>query len=173
VLDVIEARKDRPVYLNYCDCKSLNGQCGKPRDTCITYKDGINTYVHRGLGKRIDAETAKEVVRRADRAGLMHTVNPTGICNCCDDCCYLFRSQKRRKSGGFWLKTDHVISWDQEKCVGCGLCKKRCRFQVFSGEKKELCLDFSRCVGCGLCASACPGGALELVARCVPSVEIS
>lgn len=165
VLDFIEERRNQPVYLNNCDCKSLNGQCGKPRDTCITYKDGINTYVHRGHGKRIDADQAKEVVKRADRAGLMHTVNPTGICNCCNDCCYLFRSQQRRGSAGFWPKTEYVISLDPKTCIGCGLCTKRCMFQVLQKENKEIRINPGNCVGCGICANTCPAGALKLVKR--------
>ena len=85
VLRFIEAQT-RPVYLNYCDCRSLRGDCGLPKQTCITYKSAPNTFAHRGLSERISKERAKEIVRAADRAGLMHTVNPNGICNCCGDC---------------------------------------------------------------------------------------
>lgn len=103
VLEFIDTQ-DRPVYLNYCDCRSLRGECGKPTKTCITYRNGINTFAHRGLSEEIDKERAKEVVKNADKKGLMHTVNSNGICNCCGDCCYLFRSQKKRNSSGFWRK---------------------------------------------------------------------
>ncbi|HCD43023.1 MAG TPA: 4Fe-4S ferredoxin, partial [Lachnoclostridium sp.] len=95
VLDFID-KQERPVYLNYCDCRSLRGDCGLPTKTCITYKNGLNSFAHRGLSEHIDKEKAKEIVRKADQAGLMHTVNPNGICNCCGDCCYLFRGQKKR-----------------------------------------------------------------------------
>ena len=78
-----------------------------PTDTCVTYKDGINSFVDRGLSKKISKEEAKEVVRRADAAGLMHTAGMGGICNCCGDCCYLFRAQKRRKSTGVWPAAKH------------------------------------------------------------------
>lgn len=136
VLEFIDSKGDHPVYLNYCDCKSLNGECGKPTRTCITYKTGINTYFSRGLSKAIDAQTAKEIVINADKEGLMHTVNPTGICNCCGDCCYLFRSQQKRQSAGFWPKTDHVIRHDPEKCVGCGICMAKCPKDALTLEVK-------------------------------------
>lgn len=163
-LDFIDAQ-DRPVYLNYCDCRSLTGDCKMPTKTCITYRDGINTFAHRGLSEKIDKERAKEVVKNADKSGLMHTVNPNGICNCCDDCCYLFRSQKKRNSTGFWPQSHHIVDIHKDACVGCGLCTRRCHFKVFKKEGKEIQLDVSKCVGCGICATACPAGALEMKGR--------
>lgn len=163
-LDFIDSQ-DRPVYLNYCDCRSLSGDCNMPTKTCITYKNGINTFVHRGLSEEIDKERAKEVVREADKAGLMHTANPNGICNCCDDCCYLFRGQEKRDSRGFWPKSNHIVEIDKNLCVGCGLCTKRCRFKVFTKEGRDIQVDESKCVGCGICATACPVGALKMKGR--------
>ena len=165
VLKFIDSMGDKPVYLNYCDCKSLNGECGKPTRTCITYKTGINTYFSRGLSEKIDPQRAKEIVINADKQGLMHTVNPTGICNCCGDCCYLFRSQKKRQSAGFWPRTDHVIAHDPEKCIGCGACVKQCWFEVFTKSEKTVTAHPEKCVGCGICMAKCPKGALQLVLR--------
>lgn len=160
VLEFIDAQ-DRPVYLNYCDCRSLRGECGKPTQTCITYRNGINTFVHRGLSKEINKERAKEVVKNADKKGLMHTVNPNGICNCCGDCCYLFRSQAKRNSSGFWPKTKQVIEFDPEKCIKCGACIKRCHFNVFTKVDGIIKADISKCVGCGICANTCPTKSLK------------
>jgi len=164
VLDLID-NEDRPVYLNYCDCRSLRGECGKPTQTCITYRNGINTFAHRGLSEKIDKERAKEVVENADKKGLMHTVNSNGICNCCGDCCYLFRSQARRNSSGFWPKTKQVIEFDAEKCIKCGACIKRCHFDVFTKVAGHIKVDISKCVGCGICANSCPTKLLKLKAR--------
>ena len=157
--------QDRPVYLNYCDCRSLLGDCGLPTRTCITYKNGINTFVHRGHSEEIDKERAKEIVREADKAGLMHTVNPNGICNCCGDCCYLFRSQKKRGSQGFWPAAKHVISLNREACILCGKCTKRCHFGVLEKKDQELIVHEEKCVGCGICATACPKQALKMKGR--------
>lgn len=165
MLALIDERKDMPVYLNYCDCKSLNGDCGKPKQVCITYRDGVNSYVHRGLSKKITAEEAKQVVIEADKAGLMHTISGMSICNCCDDCCYVFRSQNRRGSLGFWPKTEHIISWNGKKCVHCGLCVRRCMMNVFTKSGDRIAMDITKCVGCGICETACPKKALELKKR--------
>ena len=156
--------REGPIYLNYCDCRSLRGECGMPTRTCLTYRNGINTFVDRGISEEIDRERAKEIVREADKAGLMHTVNPGGICNCCGDCCYLFRSQRRRESTGFWPAAKYIVALNKDSCLMCGLCVKRCHFDVFKKEQ-EILSDDSRCVGCGLCVNVCPGKALYLRER--------
>lgn len=171
-LDFIDSQGDRPVYLNECDCRSLSGDCGFPTRTCISYRTGINTFAHRGLSEAIDREKAKDIVREADRAGLMHTVNSSGICNCCGDCCYLFRGQERRGSRGFWPRSFHLVSYDPAACVLCGKCIRRCHFDVFSRERAsegdrrgQLTVHPAACVGCGLCVTGCPTGALSMESR--------
>lgn len=157
-------QQDRPVYLNYCDCRSLRGECGFPTKTCITYRNGINSFAHRGLSEEIDKEKAKEIVKRADKIGLMHTVNPNGICNCCGDCCYLFRGQIKRKSKGVWPKTTHIIDFDASLCIACGKCVNKCHFDVFQKEGNIL-IDIEKCVGCGICVQSCPTKALKLIEK--------
>jgi Pyruvate/2-oxoacid:ferredoxin oxidoreductase delta subunit len=167
VLQFIDRQGERAVYLNYCDCRSLAGACGLPLETCITYRNGINTLADRGLSRRIDKEEAKDIVREADKRGLIHTCNPGGICNCCGDCCYLFRGQQERKSYGVWPATENIAILNADKCVGCGLCAKRCALEVFRSNGKGFAVDADtgRCAGCGLCVNTCPTQALELIKR--------
>ena len=165
MLDFIDRQGDRPVYLNVCDCKSLTGKCGLPTKTCITYKDGINTFADRGLSERIDPKRAKEIVMEADKSGLMHTCNPNGICNCCDDCCYLFRGQALLQSYGIWPATAYIVEMDSDACVKCGLCEKRCRMHVFEKIDGQIKMNVHHCAGCGLCVNSCPKKALKLVER--------
>ena len=160
----------RPVYLNYCDCRSLTGACGLPRHTCITYTNAINTFVDRGLSEQIDPERAAGIVRQTEKDGLMHTSAMGGICNCCGDCCYLFRAQQARQSVGVWPAAEWIIAQDEEKCVNCGKCIQRCHLQVFAKYstaegKKTVAADPSKCAGCGICRSTCPTGALKLIKR--------
>ena len=163
--------QDRQVYLNHCDCRSLTGECGLPTRTCLTYNDGPNTFADRGHLKKITKEEAKQVILDADKAGLMHTANAGGICNCCGDCCYLFRTQVRMGTPrGFWPPADHIVSLNEDRCIACGRCTRRCHFEVFevakdAAGKRYLKSDTDRCAGCGICTTTCPTQALTMVLR--------
>jgi NAD-dependent dihydropyrimidine dehydrogenase PreA subunit len=161
--------RGRQAYLTDCDCRSLSCGCDKPTLVCISYRDGVNSYPDRGVSRPVSSREAVAVVTAADRAGLVHTANPEGICNCCGDCCYLFRARARRGSGAAWPRSRHVIAMDEGKCLGCGICLGRCMFGVFDASdltgSGRASAEAGLCVGCGVCVSTCPAGALSLGER--------
>ncbi len=155
-------KQEGQAYLSLCDCRALSGDCGLPLNTCVSWKNGINSRAHRGISKEITREEAKQIVLAADKQGLVHTVNKTGVCNCCGDCCYLFRSREKMKSHQFWPKSFYKVELEHENCIGCGLCVKRCQFGVFS-YGKPVQADTGSCIGCGVCVTGCPKDALKLI----------
>ncbi len=52
-------------------------------------------------------------------------------------------------------------SIDEEKCIGCGRCKRECPAEAITGEKKQPHrIDPEKCVKCGACYEVCPEGAV-------------
>jgi ferredoxin/DNA-binding transcriptional ArsR family regulator len=175
------------IALETCDCRRLGEHCNRPVDTCIWLDDMALEALERGHGRPLSREEAKEVARRADKAGLMHTGDPQwrtrglgAICNCCACDCYPFRAARILGSKGTWPRTRYLARYDPEACNLCGACVKRCHFGAFyhGGERKvvvsspnagggrerpPVSYDPDLCWGCGLCANTCPSGAISMV----------
>ena len=58
-----------------------------------------------------------------------------------------------------------LISYDivEDKCKGCGACKKKCPVSAISGNKKEAhVIDKNICIKCGKCMETCKFDAIEI-----------
>jgi Pyruvate/2-oxoacid:ferredoxin oxidoreductase delta subunit len=185
VEEMIEAATH--LALEPCDCRRLGENCGRPVDTCL-WLDGLALEaLERGHGRRLSREEARDVVRRADKAGLMHTGNPHwrarglgAICNCCACDCYPFRAAQILGSKGTWPRSRYLARYDPRACNLCGACVKRCHFGAFSHDadsavaqashaagpgarhRPAVSYDPTLCWGCGLCANTCPAGAITM-----------
>jgi ferredoxin len=153
------------VYLWPCDCRAIVGRCRKPLNVCLRFDND------RGLGWEISKEHAVEVLRAADRAGLMHTDyvgrsvgDMHAICNCCTDCCFPHLAAERLGATEVWPRRRHVARIEDERCTACGRCARRCPFGAITlttDERPQL--EPASCRGCGLCSTTCPEGAVEML----------
>lgn len=160
-----------------CNCKMMAGNCGHSREICLLFDD---TITDRTAGRELTREEARELVRRLDREGLMHTGGPHDwqekgpgvVCNCCSCCCYPFRAASKLGTKGKWPRSRYVASYNRDKCRLCGLCAGRCQFGAFYFDgngldqggkiRKNVVFNSELCWGCGLCANSCPGGAIVM-----------
>ncbi|HET90248.1 MAG TPA: hypothetical protein ENN99_05850, partial [Chloroflexi bacterium] len=136
VAEMLDAAAD--IIVQPCDCRRLAQQCDRPVETCIWLDEGARHALARGYGRRLSREEAKELVRQADRQGLMHTADSEwqtrglhAICNCCACDCYPFRAAQELGSKGVWPKSRYVAAHDRTRCTFCGLCVRRCHFDAF------------------------------------------
>jgi len=61
-----------------------------------------------------------------------------------------------------YLENVTTLSFDVEKCTGCGMCTEVCPHAVFDISKgKAYITDKDYCMECGACVMNCPAGAIE------------
>ena len=54
-----------------CDCRSIVMACDRPRETCIRLDEDARKTLERGHGRRLTKDEMREVVIKANKAGLM------------------------------------------------------------------------------------------------------
>jgi ech hydrogenase subunit F len=57
------------------------------------------------------------------------------------------------------------ISFNEDKCIMCGVCAQRCPSVAIDVEKKKNELTFYplRCIVCEVCVHVCPSDAIDLI----------
>ena len=159
--------------LRECICKiqqeEIGNPCKYPKEVCLMFSSKENDYVDSHKTKIITKEEALEVLRKAERAGLIHSKMNISegqdfICNCCTCCCGVLRALVQYDQPNAFVKSDYQIKIDEERCSGCGICIDRCQFNALElHDEKSIVND--RCVGCGNCVITCPEEAVFLVPR--------
>lgn len=140
------------------------------------YADGPDT----ALLQRLTRDEAMEVLQRAEREGLMHSVwtfkTPfiAAICNCkLSSGCMAMATTLTYGHKTMW-KGEYRAHVDEAACSGCGACIERCPFGAVTLDPRDVAVvDPEACYGCGICRTACGFDAIMLEDRAPLAVGLA
>jgi NAD-dependent dihydropyrimidine dehydrogenase PreA subunit len=163
-------KKARILAVTKCTCRLTARKCDRPLEACIQVNNAAAYALSRGTGRKITAEEALDILKKAEEEGLIHvTMNRHEvdhfICNCCPCCC---QTMPILIKGGIRVvdPSRYRAEINSALCTGCGTCHERCYFGAIgweNGEGSVSRVEESKCMGCGLCRVTCPEEAIELV----------
>jgi Na+-translocating ferredoxin:NAD+ oxidoreductase subunit B len=164
-----------------CTCRTMammnksHPECNASVENCMVFGAPARFSVEEGIGRYVGVEECMDILKRAEKEGLIHCTQNTAdkhgfICNCCACCCGIFSTAIEHNLMGLFQESDFVPVIDHEKCNVCRKCIKACSFHALMyhmGEKEDKSQDRiivreDVCIGCGVCASNCPTGAINL-----------
>jgi electron transport complex protein RnfB len=156
-----------------CICRQerrLVGEgCDKPLETCLSMGGGADYYLRHGMGRQITKEEALEILKIADKAGLVlqpgNSQRASFICCCCGDCCGVLRNVKRHPRPASIVSSAYRAECDEQVCGACGDCVGRCQMEAIDLDQGFARINEDRCIGCGLCVTTCSTGAMHLVRK--------
>ncbi|MDR2366548.1 MAG: NADH-quinone oxidoreductase subunit NuoF [Deltaproteobacteria bacterium] len=134
------------------------GKCTPCREGTTRMLDILNA-ITKGRGKDGDIELLEELatnIKLSALCGLGQTC-PNPILSTLRYFRHEYEAHIYDKRCPAKACTAFLTYWiDEEKCVGCGSCKKQCPTSAIDGEKKEPHkIDTIKCVKCGSCLDAC------------------
>lgn len=166
--ELVRARKRYLVAPCICrkEHRLVGEGCDRPLETCLVFDLGADYYLRNGLGREIDLHEALDILKQADKSGLVlqpsNAQRVINICCCCGCCCQVLKTIKRHPRPSEIVSSPFIAELDAETCKGCGVCVDRCQMDALVMEDETVRLNQDLCIGCGLCVSTCPTGSLRL-----------
>ena len=165
----------KTIVVTECICRKVAGNldddCGKPRENCFMLGSMGQYYLDNNMGRQVNLEEALEILRQAHKAGLVTqpatSQNPTGMCNCCGDCCAVLAGLNKHPRPADMVLTNYFAEIKNEDlCTGCEICVERCQMGAISMRNDNIAqIELVRCLGCGLCVTTCPADVISLIPK--------
>lgn len=168
--DIVLEHPDHILALD-CPCRMARENPCLPLDVCIIVGEPFVGFVleHQpDHARQITPDEAVRIIAAEDKRGHVHHAffkdamleRFYAICNCCSCCCGAM--QAHQNGIPMLISSGYVSQVDEESCVGCGTCVKKCQFDALALHDGHVVVDAAACMGCGICVNACPQNALTL-----------
>jgi len=155
-----------------CICRkehTIMGEgCDKPSEACLVFGGGAYIYESRGIGRTISQEEALDIVKEAEKHGLVaqpsNAKKPLNICLCCECCCQILKNIKNFEAPAKLVSSNFQAFVDSDECTGCFACRQICPMNAIDTDEGEnvSMVNLDRCIGCGLCVTVCEFDAMSL-----------
>ena len=96
---------------------------------------------------------AKELSERYFAMELPHKFK-FGVTGCQNNCL-------KAEENDVGVKGGIKVTWNEDKCIFCGVCESICRTKAISIADNKITVDESKCNYCGRCTKACPVDAYD------------
>jgi Pyruvate/2-oxoacid:ferredoxin oxidoreductase delta subunit len=162
------------IAVTICYCRHaafLRGEdiYGMPNDVCMQFGPMAQYAIDRLGARKVSKQEAREVLNRAEEAGLIHmsqnmTEGISFLCNCDRWHCGAVLSALAKSKPGLFFNSGFEPRFDPDLCSACGACIDRCPPVALTLEDDgppQVNLD--RCFGCAVCATGCPSQAISMV----------
>ena len=170
--------KYKPIAVANCFCRheaALRGEDthDMPIDVCMQFGPGAQYAIERLGARNLTKKEAREVLDRAEEAGLIHLsqnrqdftedIDLNFICNCDRWHCGIVTRFLAQPKPGLFINSGFEPRFDSDLCTACETCVERCPPGALTmGDKDIPTVDLDRCFGCGVCATGCPSEAIAM-----------
>ncbi|MHA1147919.1 MAG: indolepyruvate ferredoxin oxidoreductase subunit alpha [Promethearchaeota archaeon] len=153
-----------------CSCRTAAAYAGNPckrtkENFCVSAGLLAKDLIKSGVGRQVDLNELMEIMKRAEREGLVHestNIQKTSmfVCNCCSCCCGVLKAVKELDNRAGVAVSNFQPKIQIETCKLCKTCINICPMECIYQTEGKIKMDLQKCIGCGVCASNCPHDAI-------------